>query len=145
MIFKARGYEFDLSQRPYLVGIVNITLDSFSDGGRFFDPAAAIVHARSLVDQGADILDLGAESSRPQAKPVAAEEKIRRLLPVVETLVRELKVPISIDTTKAVVARAALQCGAHIINDISGLKADPHMATVVREFDAACILMHMPQ
>jgi dihydropteroate synthase len=95
------------------------------------------------VRQGADILDVGAESTRPHSKSISAAEEKKRLLPVVEWLVKKLKVPLSIDTTKADVAREALQRGAHIINDISGLKADPHMAAVVREFNAACILMHM--
>jgi dihydropteroate synthase len=143
MIFKAREFEFDLSKRPYIIGIVNITPDSFFDGGCFLDPEDAIAHAKKLVRQGADILDLGAESTRPQAEPISATEEKRRLLPVIKKLVKELSVPLSIDTMKADVAREALQCGAHIINDISGLKADPRMAAVVREFDAACILMHM--
>ncbi|MFC1808808.1 dihydropteroate synthase [Candidatus Omnitrophota bacterium] len=143
MIFKARDFEFDLSKRSYIVGIVNITPDSFSDGGKYFDCDKAIQHAEMLIAEGADILDLGAESSRPQSESVDLEEEKKRLLPVVEALAHKNAVPISIDTTKAEVARDALELGASIINDISGFKHDSLMPAVVKEFNAGCVLMHM--
>jgi dihydropteroate synthase len=127
---------------PLVMGIVNITPDSFSDGGRYLDPARAVHHALTLVDQGAGLLDLGAESSRPGAEPVCAAEELRRLLPVIRELAGRLAVPLSVDTTKAEVAQQALEAGAHLINDISALR-EPEMVDVVRTFRAGVVLMHM--
>ena len=110
------------------MGIVNVTPDSFSDGGRLADPRDAADHAHRLVAEGADLLDLGGESSRPGSEPVPLEEELRRVLPVVEALAAEARVPISVDTTKAEVARRALEAGAAIINDITAMGADPEMA-----------------
>jgi dihydropteroate synthase len=125
------------------MGIVNLTPDSFSDGGLNRNVEAAVSHARRLAGEGADILDLGGESSRPGAEPVALEEELRRVIPVVETLAGEMSIPISIDTTKAEIARQALDAGASIINDISALGFDPAMAAVAAGSGAGVVLMHM--
>ena len=126
------------------MGVVNVTPDSFSDGGRYFDSRRAIRHGMALVRAGADWLDVGGESTRPGAKPVAASEEMRRVLPVIRALYRKFpRVPISIDTTKADVAEEALRAGASIVNDVSGLRFDPDLAEVVRRHQAALILMHM--
>ncbi len=124
------------------MGVVNVTPDSFSDGGRFLDPAAAIAHARRLADEGADLIDLGAESTRPGAAPVPAEEQVRRLAPVVEALARESRACLSIDTADARVAERMLDRGAHVVNDVSAL-ADPRMAGVVAQRGGGLVLMHM--
>jgi dihydropteroate synthase len=129
---------------PLLMGIINVTPDSFADADRrFFDHAAAIDHARALAAAGADILDIGGESTRPYADAVPLEEELRRVLPVIETLAAELSIPISIDTYKAEVARRALAAGATIINDISALAFDPDMAPLAAAQQAPVILMHM--
>ena len=125
------------------MGIVNTTPDSFSDGGEFLDPRRAVAHARELVSQGAQLIDLGAESTRPGAEQVSEAEELRRLLPVLEALLPEIPVPISIDTTKAQVADEALRLGAHIINDISGLTFDPRMVEVCARHHAGVICMHI--
>jgi dihydropteroate synthase len=129
------------------MGVVNVTPDSFSDGGLFLDAGAAVAHGRELVAQGADILDIGGESTRPGAEPVGESEELRRVLPVIEGLAEVRGMPphpqISIDTSKASVARAALAAGASIVNDVSALRADAEMAAVVAESGAQCCLMHM--
>jgi len=125
------------------MGVLNVTPDSFSDGGRFLDLDAAVTHACTLAEEGADLIDIGAESSRPGAEPVGEEEEIRRLIPVVEKVCRRVAVPVSVDTTKARVARLALQAGAAIINDVSALRGDPHMGSVAAETGAGLVLMHM--
>ena len=124
-----------------VMGIVNVTPDSFSDGGRFLRPEAALAHGRALLADGADLLDVGAESTRPGFEPVPAEEEWARLSPVVGTLVAEGAV-VSVDTTKAFVAKRALEAGAAVINDVWGLQADPEMASVVADSDAVAVLMH---
>lgn len=129
--------------RTLVMGILNVTPDSFSDGGDYLDPAAALVRARTMVAEGADIIDVGGESTRPGAEPVTLDREMRRVLPVVEVLTESLDVPLSIDTYKSELARAALQLGAQIINDISGLRFDAKMASVVSYFDASVIIMHM--
>ncbi len=130
------------------MGVVNVTPDSFSDGGEFLDADAAVAHARELVDQGADILDVGGESTRPGAEPVSPAEELRRVVPVLERIAaldwptsRPLQV--SIDTTKAAVARAAVTAGASLVNDVSALRADPAMVELIAESGADCCLMHM--
>jgi dihydropteroate synthase len=138
-----RGGILDLSGRPKVMGIVNVTHDSFSDGGAFVDPDLAIERALELERQGADLIDVGAESSRPGAAPVAIDEEIRRLAPVVKALVQRLKVPLSIDTMKAAVADHMLELGASLVNDVSGLEADPAMAEVVARRRALVVLNHM--
>jgi dihydropteroate synthase len=130
-------------QRPLLMGIVNVTPDSFSDGGQYLDPGAAVEHGLRLAAEGADLLDIGGESTRPYAAPVAVDDELRRVVPVVEQLCRQISVPISIDTTKAAVARAALDAGAQVINDISGLEHDPGMLPLAVASGAAVCAMHM--
>lgn len=141
-VFLARGRELRCDA-PLIMGIVNVTPDSFYDGGRYAETDAAVTHALELVDQGADMLDIGAESTRPGAAPVPEEDEIRRLLPVVEQLARRVTVPLSVDTTKSGVARLALDAGASIINDVSALRFDPEMAQVVARSGAGVVLMHM--
>lgn len=133
----------DLTHRVLVMGIVNVTPDSFSDGGRYFDVDRAAEHAIDLVRQGADILDVGGESTRPGANPVELGEELDRVLPVIERLAGRVEVPISIDTAKAEVARRAIAAGAHIINDVTALRGDPGMAAVARESGAGVVLMHM--
>ena len=125
------------------MGIVNATPDSFSDGGEFLDPESACAHGLALVEGGAEILDIGGESTRPGSEGVSAEEEIRRVLPVIEALRRATDIPISIDTSKASVARAALEAGADIINDVTGLRGDPQMPALAAEFRAGVVIMHM--
>lgn len=128
---------------PLVMGVLNVTPDSFSDGGRYLDPDAAVRHALEMADEGADIIDIGAESSRPGAQPVSESEELRRLIPVVREVCRRVAVPVSVDTTKAGVARAALDAGAAIVNDISACQADPAMLPVVADAGAGLVLMHM--
>jgi dihydropteroate synthase len=125
------------------MGVVNVTADSFYDGGRYVVPERAIAHALELVEQGADIIDIGGESTRPGSSPVSEEDELARILPVVEGLVHRVTIPISIDTTKSQVARLALDIGASIINDVSALRQDPAMASVIAKSGAAVVLMHM--
>lgn len=141
MVWKTRTLTLTLD-RPLIMGILNITPDSFYDGGKYFNPEQAVEQAARLIQDGADILDIGAESTRPGAKAVSEEEELNRLLPVLEKLKGRFHVPISVDTTKSKVARRALDSGAHIINDVSGLRHDPKIAEVVHEFNAGLILMH---
>jgi len=138
-----RNVTLDITRRPLLMGILNVTPDSFSDGGLFFDHQAAIEHGQQLVAEGADILDIGGESSRPGACPVSAEEELRRVIPVVTALAERVSVPISIDTSKAVVARDAIAAGASIVNDITALRGDPQMVEVVRDTGVGVCVMHM--
>lgn len=135
--------QLDLNPPVKVMGIVNVTPDSFSDGGKYSSTERAIEHGLKLVEHGADLLDIGGESSRPGALPVPLEEELRRVVPVVEGLAKRTTVPISVDTTKAEVARRALAVGAQIINDITALRGDSQMASVVRETKAGVILMHM--
>ncbi|HZV04907.1 MAG TPA: dihydropteroate synthase [Gemmataceae bacterium] len=128
---------------PLVMGIVNVTPDSFSDGGRFLVADAAVAHALRLVEQGADLLDIGGESTRPGSQPVPLEEELSRVIPVVRRLAELTTTPLSVDTNKAEVARQALEAGAHIINDITALQGDPAMPEVVRSYRAGVILMHM--
>ena len=129
--------------RAAVMGIVNVTPDSFSDGGRFLDPDAAVAHGTELAEQGADILDVGGESTRPGAAPVPADEELRRVVPVVERIAAATTVPVSIDTTKAAVARAALDAGATIVNDVSAGRSDPEILGVTAEAGAGYVVMHM--
>jgi dihydropteroate synthase len=127
---------------PLLMGVVNVTPDSFSDGGRFFDPASAVEHGLQLVAEGADLLDIGGESTRPGSLPVEPQEELRRVVPVLRALREKTSVPISIDTTKATVARQALDLGAEIINDTSGLEGDPAMLPLAAESGSGVCVMH---
>ncbi len=142
MIWKIRGNTVSFD-RTILMGVLNLTPDSFSDGGQNADPKTAFARALQMIEDGADILDLGAESTRPGAAPVTAKEELNRLLPVLELLVKEHRVPISIDTVKPEVAKKCLEGGADIINDVSGLKrSGAEMAKVVKKFGAGMVLMH---
>ena len=143
MIWKVRGQSLDLTHRALLMGIVNVTPDSFSDGGSFLDPLAACKQGLKLVEEGADILDIGGESTRPGSHSVPLEEEIQRVIPVIERLRQETKALISIDTNKAAVAQAAMDAGADIINDITGLRGDENMPSVVSQSGAGVIIMHM--
>lgn len=125
------------------MGVLNVTPDSFSDGGLFFDKERAVEHALKMVEDGADILDIGGESTRPGSDPVSLEEELRRTLPVIEAVAKAVKVPVSIDTCKAEVARHALDAGAAMVNDISGLRFDPAMPKLVAERSVPVVLMHI--
>jgi len=139
--FRRRNY--DLSQRTLIMGVLNVTPDSFSDGGRFLDRAEAVEQGRRLAKEGADILDIGGESTRPGSKPVPEEEEARRVIPVVEELSSEISIPISIDTRKAWVAERALEAGAEMINDVTALEYDEKMAGLVARRRVPVVLMHM--
>ena len=131
------------AERPLLMGVVNVTPDSFSDGGLYFRPEKAIVHAKGLEKAGADIVDIGGESSRPSSQPISLEEELRRVVPIIKAIGPELRIPISIDTYKAKVAQAAIEAGAKIVNDISALRFDEDMAKVVADYKTPVVLMHM--
>ena len=137
------GHDLEFGRKTCIMGIVNVTPDSFSDGGNFFSVDAAVAQGEKLAADGADILDIGGESTRPFSEPVTEEEEIRRVIPVIENLAKRLTIPISIDTMKAAVARRAIEAGASIINDISALRFDPDMAEVAKAFDTPVVLMHM--
>lgn len=139
--WRIRGRRLDLS-RPLVMGVLNVTPDSFSDGGRFFDRDAALDRARSMAEAGADLVDVGGESTRPGARPVSAGEEWERIGPVLEEL-RGMEVPISVDTTKSEVARRALDAGADVLNDVSALRFDPSLAGLAAESGAGLVLMHM--
>ena len=134
---------FDFSQRTYIMGVLNVTPDSFSDGGKFINPVKAIASAVQMGTAGADIIDVGGESTRPGAATISTEEEIVRVVPVIEKLAAQTEAIISIDTTKALVAAAAIKAGAKIVNDISGLRFDPHMAQVIAENNVSVCLMHI--
>jgi dihydropteroate synthase len=142
-LFQAKSRSFDLGQRTWLIGVVNVTPDSFYDGGVYFDPARAIERGLELATGGADIIDIGGESTKPGSNPVAAEEEQRRVLPVIAALRKKTRTLISVDTTKAEVAEAALASGADIINDISAGRFDSRMLPVAARTGAGLILMHM--
>jgi dihydropteroate synthase len=142
MIFRARQFEFVFPRPALVMGIVNVTPDSFYDGGKYLDPAAAVDHALALVAAGAEILDIGGDSSRPGAAPVSEAAELARVLPVVERLAGRVSAPLSIDTTKPAVARAALAAGAAIINDVAARRAEDALWRVVAEFGAGYVCMH---
>lgn len=135
-------HDFCFGTRTFIMGILNVTPDSFSDGGDFFDIDAAVEHAKEMVEEGADIIDVGGESTRPGSQEVSAEAEMERILPVVRRLAAEVDVPISVDTYKAAVAEKVLEAGAHMINDVWGLQRDPHMASVVAKYGVPVIIMH---
>ena len=142
MFFRARQFEFVFPRPALVMGVVNVTPDSFSDGGKYFDTNAAIAHALELVAQGAEILDVGGESTRPGAKPVNEAEELRRVIPVIEKLAAKVEIPLSIDTMKPSVAHAALQAGASIVNDVAANRNDDAMWRVVAECQAGYVCMH---
>ncbi len=136
-------HTLELGKRTRVMGILNVTPDSFSDGGHFFKHDNAVAQGEKLAEAGADIIDIGGESTRPFSEPTSAEEESRRVVPVIESLAKRVSVPISVDTTKAAVATRAIDAGASIINDISSLRVDPELADVVVKSDVPIILMHM--
>lgn len=142
MLWQTRTRTFDLTHRGLIMGVLNVTSDSFSDGGQFFNVESAVSHARQLIEEGATIIDIGGESTRPGAEPVPETEELRRVLPVIERLAGDARYVLSIDTMKPAVARAAIKAGAEIINDVSGLR-DAAMRDVVRDTGAGAIAMHM--
>jgi len=136
-------HTLEVGPRPAVMGVLNVTPDSFSDGGRYLDPSEAVARAERLVAEGADLVDVGGESTRPGSDPVPEDEELARVLPVVETLASRLAVPISIDTRHARVAREAASAGASLINDVTGLQGDPDMPAAVADTGAGCVVMHM--
>jgi dihydropteroate synthase len=140
---RLRSRTLVLGKRTLIMGVLNVTPDSFSDGGTYLDLRAAVARALQLEQEAADIVDIGGESTRPGAAPVSSEEELRRILPVIQALREQLSIPMSVDTRKADVAEAALSAGAEMINDVSGLTADPRLGEVARRARAPLILMHM--
>ncbi|MEN2994103.1 MAG: dihydropteroate synthase [Thermodesulfovibrio sp.] len=143
MKLKFHNFELDFLKKTYIMGIVNVTPDSFFDGGRYFSYQKAVDHALRLVDEGADILDIGGESTRPGAEPVSIDEELRRVIPVIEAVSKRVSIPISIDTYKARVAEEAIKAGATIINDISGLRFDPEMPYIASKYKVPVVVMHI--
>ncbi len=139
---KIGNRNFEIGKRTYIMGILNVTPDSFSDGGKFNDIETAIKHAKQMVYHGVDIIDIGGESTRPGHKSVSEEEEIKRVVPIIEALKREIEVPISVDTYKGKVAELAIKAGAAMINDVWGFKKDPYIATVAAKYNVPCCLMH---
>lgn len=137
------GRNFDFKNQSYVMGVLNVTEDSFYDGGRYFSKNSAVDHAKKLIEEGADFLDIGGESTKPGAGEVSAEEEIKRVVPVIESVRKESDIPISIDTTKVSVAKEAFSAGASIVNDISGLRFDPDMKFFAAEKKCPVIIMHM--
>lgn len=142
---KIGNREFDIKNKTYIMGILNVTPDSFSDGGRFNEVDSALFHVSEMVRDGADIIDVGGESTRPGHTVITDQEEIERVVPVIEKITAEFDVPVSIDTYKSKVAEAALDAGAVLVNDIWGLKKDPDMADVIAARNAVCCLMHNRQ
>lgn len=139
---KIGNKEFNLGERTYIMGILNVTPDSFSDGGKFNEVEAAVKRVQELIEDGADIIDVGGESTRPGFKVVDAEDEIARVVPVIKAIKEHYDIPVSIDTYKAATAEAAIKAGADIINDVWGFKKDKDMAKVAAKYDIPCILMH---
>lgn len=134
--------EFDLKKNTYIMGILNVTPDSFSDGGSFYEIERALKHTASMIEEGAAVIDVGGESTRPGYRKISDEEEIERIVPVIRAIKEKYEIPISVDTYKAKVARAALEAGADMVNDIWGLKYDTEMAAVVKEYDVPICIMH---
>jgi len=142
-VIRMGSRELALGPRPALVGVVNVTPDSFSDGGQYLDPKAAVAHGEELIAEGADLLDIGGESTRPGAEPVGLDEELARVIPVIRGLAARVKAPLSIDTRHARVAREAVAAGACLVNDVTGLTGDPEMARAVAETGAGLVIMHI--
>lgn len=143
MLLRAGQFEFTFPRPALVMGVVNVTPDSFTDGGQFFNSNAAVAHALKLIEQGAEIIDVGGESTRPQATPVEQNEELRRVIPVIEQLAAKTKTLISIDTVKPAVARAAIKAGASLVNDIAANRDDDEMSRVIADTGAGYVLMHM--
>ena len=140
--FECRGFRLPMGEKTYIMGILNITPDSFSDGGKYDNVELAVRRAKEMAREGAHIIDVGGESTRPGHTPVEPYEEIERVVPVIKRLCTELDVPVSIDTSKASVAKEALEAGAHIVNDVWGLRRDPEMAGIISKYNAGVIMMH---
>jgi dihydropteroate synthase len=138
-----KSYTFDFSLKTYIMGVLNVTPDSFSDGGLYFNKTTAVDRALKMEDEGADIIDIGGESTRPGAERISVQDEIRRVVPVIEILAKKLTIPVSIDTYKSKVARHALAAGASFVNDISGLRFDREMPSVVVEHEVPVVIMHI--
>lgn len=134
--------DFIIGKRTYIMGILNVTPDSFSDGGKFNNIQKSMEHVLEMINHGADIIDVGGESTKPNSTPVSEEEEIKRVIPIIKTLSRNFDIPISIDTYKGKVAELAIEAGAHLINDVWGFKKDPYIAKVAAKFNVPCCLMH---
>jgi dihydropteroate synthase len=141
--YKFGSLTYDFSARTFIMGILNVTPDSFSDGGKYYDVESAVAHGLKMVEDGADFIDIGGESSRPGAAPLSAEEEIRRVVPVIEKLAKESDIPISIDTYKSEVAEEGLEAGASIVNDITGLHHDAQLVEIIAKYSASVVLMHI--
>ena len=142
LVIEGDGFHWDCSKRTRIMGVLNVTPDSFYDGGRHAGPDAAVRHGQRLADEGADIIDVGGESTRPGAEPVDADEELRRVIPVIERLKDRIAQPVSIDTRKAEVACRAIRAGARMVNDVSGMTADPEMVEVVSSTGIPAVIMH---
>src|SRR4030067_3650587 len=138
-----RNFCFDFSKKTYIMGILNVTPDSFSDGGLYFDKSTAVKRAFQMVEEGADIIDIGGESTRPGSEPITIEKELMRTIPVIEALARGIKIPLCIDTYKSEVAKRALDAGASMVNDIGGLRFDPKMHEGVYEYKVPVVIMHV--
>ena len=142
-MLRCRSGDLRLGEKTLVMGVLNITPDSFSDGGLFFEPHKAIEHGLQMAEEGADIIDVGGESSRPGSDPLPLDEELKRVIPVIEGLTSRLKIPISVDTYKSQVAERAIEAGAQMINDISGLRFDPQIPAVAARYDTPLIIMHI--
>ncbi len=142
LVIEGDGFYWDCSKRTRVMGVLNVTPDSFYDGGRYTGTDTAVRHGRRLADEGADIIDVGGESTRPGAEPVDTDEELRRVIPVIERLKDRIAQPVSIDTRKAEVARRAIRAGARMVNDVSGMTADPEMVEVVSSTGVPAVIMH---
>ncbi|KPL02854.1 MAG: dihydropteroate synthase [candidate division Zixibacteria bacterium SM23_73_2] len=142
-IIEIKNQKLDFSQRTYLMGVLNVTPDSFYDGGKFFDKKEAIKQGIKMAEEGADIIDIGGESTRPGSESISVEDELSRVIPVMEGLVKEVDVPLSIDTYKSEVAKKALEAGASMVNDISALRFDPRMKNVIKDYEVPVVLMHI--
>jgi dihydropteroate synthase len=138
-----KNFSFDFSKKTYIMGILNVTPDSFADGGIYFDKSSAIERAYQIVEEGADIIDIGGESTRPGSEPISIKEELKRTIPVIEAISEKIKVPISIDTYKSEVAKAALDAGASMVNDISGLRFDLKMPGIASDYKVPVVIMHI--
>jgi len=138
-----KNFSLDFSKKTYIMGILNVTPDSFADGGLYFDKSSAIERAYQIVEEGADLIDIGGESTRPGSEPISIKEELIRTIPLIEAISKKIKVPISIDTYKSEVAKVALDAGASMVNDISGLRFDPRMPDVVSEYKVPVVIMHI--
>lgn len=142
-LLKIGDKNFDLDEKTLIMGILNVTPDSFSDGGLYYSIDKAVKHAKEMQENGADIIDIGGESSRPGSKPVSIKEELRRVIPVIEQLAGEISIPLSIDTYKSKVAEEAIKLGVNVVNDITALRGDKNMVSIVKEYDATLCIMHM--